>query len=108
GRTAQENEAFDYVKKLANYRKQHAVLHTGRLLQFIPENGVYVYVRYDQQTTVRVVMNSNKEEIVLDTKRCSEGIGDKKGAVYVITDKQLSDIRKLTVPAVTTLVLELR
>jgi len=108
GRTAQENEAFDYVKKLANYRKQHAVLHTGKLLQFIPENGIYVYFRYDQQTTVMVVMNSNNEEVVLDTGRFAEGIGDKRGAVNVVTDEQLPGIGKLTVPAVTTLVLELK
>src|SRR5690606_24430135 len=57
GRSDQENEAFEYVKKLANYRKQHDVLHTGKLLQFIPENGVYVYFRHNEQTTVMVVMN---------------------------------------------------
>ena len=108
GRSAAENSAFDYVKKLANYRKSHPVLHTGKMLQFIPENGVYVYFRYDGQTTVMVVMNSNAEEVTLDTGRFAEGIGDKKKAVDVITDEVLTDIRQLTVPATTTLVLELQ
>ncbi len=108
GRSDQENEAFEYVKKLANYRKQHDVLHTGKLLQFIPENGVYVYFRHNEQTTVMVVMNSNAEAITLDTGRFAEGIGGKTGAVNVVTDEVLTDIRTLTVPSITTLVLELK
>ncbi|MES2797431.1 MAG: alpha-amylase family glycosyl hydrolase, partial [Bacteroidota bacterium] len=36
GRTEKENEAFNFVKKLANYRKNTPALHSGMLLQFIP------------------------------------------------------------------------
>ncbi|GGG97345.1 glycosyl hydrolase [Parapedobacter pyrenivorans] len=108
GRSAAENEAFDYVKKLANYRKQHAVLHTGKLLQFIPENGVYVYFRYDEQATVMVIMNSNAEAVTLDTERFAEGLRGRRGAVNVVTDEVLTDIGRIAVPATTTMVLELR
>ena len=34
GRTEKENEAFDFVKKLANYRKNSNAITTGKLTQF--------------------------------------------------------------------------
>ena len=37
GRTARENEAFDFVKKLATYRRDHPALHSGKLMQYLPE-----------------------------------------------------------------------
>jgi len=33
GRTAVENEAFNYVRRLARYRRDNPVLQTGRLMQ---------------------------------------------------------------------------
>ncbi len=108
GRTAQENETFDYVKKLANYRKRQPALHTGKLLQFIPENGIYTYFRYDEQATVMIVMNSNPEPVTLHTDRFGEGINGKTKALNIITDEQVINIDQLSVPASTTLVLELQ
>ena len=49
GRTAAEQDVFAYVRTLANYRKTHPVLHTGKLMHFVPEDGVYTYFRYDEQ-----------------------------------------------------------
>ncbi len=62
-RTALENEAFDFFKTLANFRKQSPALTAGKLVQYIPKNGVYVYFRMaDQQKLLCVVNTSNKEE----------------------------------------------
>ena len=35
GRTAQENEAYDYVKALAQFRKKSSALKTGKLMQYL-------------------------------------------------------------------------
>jgi len=59
-RTAQENEAFDYVKTLAGFRKNAPAIQSGRLMQYVPKDGVYVYFRYDNNQTVMVVANSAK------------------------------------------------
>jgi len=59
GRNATEDMAFNYVKTLANFRKANSALQTGRLMQWLPIDGVYVYFRYDQSSTVMVVLNTS-------------------------------------------------
>src|SRR5690606_37187601 len=75
GRSEKENEAFTYVKTLANYRKQNPVLQDGKMLQFISEDGIYVYFRYNDQKRVMVIMNRKNEALKIDSKRYQEGIG---------------------------------
>jgi len=107
GRTAVENEAFDYVRTLANYRKRNAVLHTGKMLHYIPEDGVYVYFRHNEEKTVMVAMNSTEEPVVLRTERYAEGIKQHRGALDVATGERLDDISAVELPPMTTRVLEL-
>lgn len=108
GRTAQENEVFDYLRKLANYRKQNAVLQTGRMMQYVPENGVYVYFRYNESKTVMVIMNGSDKAKELSTKRFTERIGRFTKGLDITTDKEQSITDIIAVPAFTTLVLELK
>jgi glycosidase len=58
GRTARENEAFNYVSTLANYRKNSSALTTGKTTQFIPFRGLYTYFRYDNRQTIIVIANT--------------------------------------------------
>ena len=106
GRSEKENEAFNYVKTLANYRKNTTALQTGKMMQYIPENGVYVYFRYDAAKTVMVVYNSREKEQDVETARYAERINGAEKAKNVITNKTI-DLSKLTLPAKGTLVLEL-
>lgn len=59
GRTAAEQQAFDYVKTIAQYRRNSAALTTGKTMQFLPADGLYVYFRYDDQHTVMCVINTS-------------------------------------------------
>jgi glycosidase len=108
GRTDSENEAFNYVRTLANYRKNTSALQTGKMMQYIPENGIYVYFRYDAQKTVMMVYNSNDKDSTLKTDRFSERMTGFKGAVDVITKQTIGSIKTISVPGKTTLVLELK
>lgn len=108
GRTDMENEAFNYVRKLANYRKQSPALQTGKLMQFVPENGVYVYFRYDRDKTVMIVMNTHDQEISLSTSRFNERTNGFAKAVNVLTEATLNMADNFEVPAKTTWVLELK
>lgn len=74
GRTKQENEFFDFLKKFANYRKSSTALKTGKLMQYLPQDGLYVYFRFDAAQTVMVVINSNKDEKNVEVKRFAERI----------------------------------
>jgi glycosidase len=106
GRTEKENDAFNYVRKLANYRKNTTALQTGKMMQYIPEKGIYVYFRYDEKKTIMVVYNSNDKEQTTLTARYFERIKSAKRAKNVITNETV-DLSQLTIPGKSTLVLEL-
>jgi glycosidase len=108
GRNPRENEAFEFVKKLANYRKNTPTLHTGKFSQFIPQDGVYVYFRQDAAKTIMVVSNTNKTESAVTTTRFVERIGRAKSAQEVLTGQTITDLSTLKVPAMTAWVLELK
>ena len=108
GRSAKENEAFDLVKKLANYRKNTPSLYNGKFTQYLPQNGVYVYFRHDAAKTIMVVMNSNSAETMLETARLAERTKGFTGATNVLTEEKINSLGSLKIPAMTTLVLELK
>lgn len=109
GRTAKENEAFNFVKTLANFRKNSAALQNGKLMQFVPQDDVYVYFRYtaDVKGTVMVIVNNTEKEKNLSTERFVERTAGIKVARNVLTNENLA-FKEIKVPAKTTLVLELK
>lgn len=62
GRTEKDNQIWNLIHALANFRKTSSALTTGKLMQYIPVDGVYTYFRYDQKQTVMIVMNTAKTE----------------------------------------------
>lgn len=107
GRTAQENEAFNYIKTLANYRKNTTALQSGKTMQFVPVDGVYVYFRYDDAKTVMVVYNSNQEAKKLGLTHFNERIGGFTKAKEITNGMTLERLDELNVPQKTAYVFEL-
>ena len=107
GRTPRENEAFDFVKKLATYRRTHPALHSGRLMQYLPQDGLYVYFRYDATGTVLVATNATDKPAALPTARFAERMAGFSKARNVLTDEVLGNIATVQLPAKTAVVLEL-
>jgi len=62
GRTEKDNQIFNLIKALASYRKTSSALTTGKFMQYLPEDGVYTYFRYDNNQTIMTVMNTSKSE----------------------------------------------
>ena len=107
GRTQQQKEYHDFTKKLLNFRKDKEVLHTGKLLQYIPENNVYVYFRYNSQDRVMVVINNNPEAQTFDLKRFAEGLAGATSGRDVINDKEIQLQDKLEIEGKSSLVIDL-
>jgi glycosidase len=111
GRTPKENEAFNFVSKLAHYRKANPALQSGRLIQYVPEDGMYVYFRSAEGTNgnkdVMVVLNPEDKVKTLNTARFAAQMKNTNAMVNVISGEKLNTIKDITVPAKTTLVLEL-
>ncbi|MFX4813539.1 cyclomaltodextrinase C-terminal domain-containing protein, partial [Acinetobacter baumannii] len=62
GRNSREQEAFNYVKNLGNFRKSISAIHTGKLIQYFPKDGLYVYFRTDAKHTIMCVFNTGDKE----------------------------------------------
>jgi glycosidase len=107
GRNSNENEAFEYIKKLAHYRRNCKAITDGKLIQFVPENGVYVYFRYLDSQKIMVIMNTSNIAIVLESSRYKEMMKDYYTAKNVITDEKLENISLLKLKPKETLILEL-
>lgn len=108
GRTKTENEAFDFVKKLATYRKNTPALSTGKLMQYLPQDGVYVYFRYNDQKTIMILMNSNDSPKDISTARFSERMTGFSKAKNVVSDQLISSLETITLAAGSAYVLELQ
>ncbi len=107
GRTQAENELYNYISKLANYRKNNDVLQSGKLMQYVPQDGVYVYFRYNANKTVMIVMNTNDKEWTVNTDRFQQRMDGYTSAKNIALDIVISNIKNIKVPSFTTLVLEL-
>lgn len=60
GRTQTDQEIFQHLATLANFRKSSSALTTGKMMQYLPDDGLYVYFRYDNEQTIMVAMNTAK------------------------------------------------
>lgn len=72
GRTAKENSIFNYIKRFANFRQSSSAIKTGKLTQYVPEDGVYVYFRHDAKQTIMCVMNTNNNAATIKMDRFEE------------------------------------
>jgi glycosidase len=72
GRTAKEEDIWKYISTLANFRKNSSAITTGKMMQFAPAKGEYVFFRYDSKQTIMTVLNTAKEKLTIDIKKYSE------------------------------------
>ena len=69
GRTAAENEVHNFVKQLANFRLTSSAIKFGKLMQYIPQNGVYTYFRYNEEQSIICIMNCSEEDKMINVKK---------------------------------------
>ncbi len=77
-------------------------------MQYVPEDWVYTYFRYDDKQSVMVVMNTSKEQKTISLDRFTERTSGFRNAVSVTDGSSRSLTGSWTVPATTILVLELK
>ncbi len=108
GRTNNENDMYNYLHKLLEWRKKQDVIHTGKFLHFIPRDGIYTYFRYNEKEAVMVIMNNNEETKTIETGRYDEVLKKYKSGTDIITGTPVEDLAKLIVPGKTAMIVELK
>jgi len=81
-RTPEQEAYYQFTKRLFSWRSSQKVIHEGELLQYVPQNNVYVYFRYirpekaasqDPEVIMVILNNSSKEEEIA-WSRYAEGL----------------------------------
>lgn len=108
GRTEQQNEVHGFMKKLLNWRKNNPVIHTGKLMHYVPEDECYVYFRYNGREKVMVVVNNaDRDDKTLRLDRFAEMLDGVDRGTDVISGRKVELVDRLTIPAKTSMILEL-
>ncbi|MFH0843388.1 MAG: glycoside hydrolase family 13 protein [Bacteroidota bacterium] len=106
--TADEKEAFDFTRKLLFWRKEKEVVHSGKLKQFIPENNLYVYARYNAEESVLIILNNNeKESRTITRERYGEVMEGYLKAFDVVSGATIDDLSSFKIAPKSAMILEL-
>nr|WP_306305855.1 cyclomaltodextrinase C-terminal domain-containing protein [Marinilabilia salmonicolor] len=107
GRTDEQNEIFDYLTKILNYRKTSEAIQHGKTLHFVPENNVYVYFRYlDDQAVMVLLNNSNDENRTVNGERFDEILSKYSNGKDIMTGEAVT-FENFEVPSKSARIIEL-
>ena len=108
GRTPEQNDAFNYLRTLLNWRKGNKTVQFGKLTHYIVENGVYVYFRSYKGHKVMVMLNNNNSKpVTINMDRFSDDLKGYSKGKSVMTGKIMELQKTMTLPAKSPLILEL-
>jgi glycosidase len=108
GLTKDELEVQSLVKKLGIFRKSSPALKKGKLMHYIPVDGLYVYFRYDKNQTIMCVMNTDAKGREVDFTNYAERTAGFSKARNVLSDETANTAASLTIPAMRMFILELQ
>lgn len=72
GRNQTQQELFDYISTIAQWRKGSQAIAQGDFKHYVPEDEVYVYFRRFKNELVMVLVNSSDQVKQVDASRFSE------------------------------------
>lgn len=106
GLTAEEKDMQDYIAKLAHFRKQSTAITKGKMLQFVPKDGLYVYFRYDNNQVLMCVMNTSAKDMNVQFSDYAEMTKNFQKGTDIISNEQIGTA--FSIPAMTMKVIELK
>jgi glycosidase len=107
GRTKEENDAFEFLRLLLNWRKSQTVIHEGKLTHYIPEDNVYVYFRHIAEKRVMVILNGNSTNKEVRFDRFSEDLVNSHQFKDVFTGNTERDLKTVQIPAQSAMIFEI-
>jgi len=102
-----QKDAYSYTKTLLNWRKGKEVIHNGKLKHFVPDNGLYVYFRYNHSESVMVVINTGSDTRTVAGERFREALGRHVRGRDILSGREISDIHTFEVSPETAMIIEL-
>ena len=101
GRTEIQNEAFDFIQTLLNYRKKNEWLATSRLTQFVPNDNTYAYARKsaDGKKALLCVYNLNGNTFDFPMESLKEITLNLNTGKNILTGEAVSWKKTLSIPS---------
>ena len=106
GRTDMQREAWNFISRLANWRRGNEVISKGSLKHFMPENGVYVYQRSYKGKRVVVMMNGTDSENVIDGTIYREIMPEGTTLTDILSGEKITIAREMRLPSRALYILE--
>jgi glycosidase len=108
GRTPLQNEAWNYMRGLLQWRRANPAVTAGKLIHYTPDqSGVYVYARKKDDHVVLVMLNGTSTDRTLKMDRFSEVTGLYKHGKDVLSGITLDISAQVKIPSRGVYVLEL-
>lgn len=107
GLEPEQLDAFNFTRRLLNWRKNNKAVQSGEFTQYIPENGVYVYFRHTDDEAVMVLLNNTEEESKVDLSRFAENLKGYTAGRSVLSRTMFEKLDYITVPAKSPMIVEL-
>ena len=98
GRTDMQNEAWDYLSRLLQWRRGEAndVIAKGTLKHFMPQNGIYAYERRLGDKQVVVLLNGQSEPNTVTMERTAEILPYGKTMRDLVSGKDVTITEEMT------------
>ncbi len=107
GRTAEQEQGYNFLTTLLHYRDKNPVLQTGALKQFAPLDGVYAYFRYNSDKTIMVVFNNNPtEEKQLKMDKFTECLLGRSRGRNIISGEEINLVDSLLLPPKSVMIID--
>ncbi len=107
GRTAVQNEAWNFMQTLLKWRKGNEVIAKGKMKHFMVNQSVYVYERSLDGKQVVVMLNGSRQTVDLPLDRYQEILKGKTTAQDILTNRVVPFGQTIKIEPKGILVLEL-
>lgn len=108
GLSEAQKDMQNWLKRLLNWRKTKGAIHSGKLMHFSPQDGVYVYFRYDENSKIMVILNKNEEDYNLELDRFEEILDTKRLGQEVMTGQTIQLVGSIPLNPKSPMIIELR
>jgi len=109
GRTKLENDAYNYVNTILNWRKTAKEIHEGKLKHYQPLKNIYVYFRYTETESTMIIINNNNVKVdEFSLERFKESLSGYSKGKDIITNTHFSSLKKVNLKENSALIIKLQ
>ncbi|SNR83314.1 glycoside hydrolase family 13 protein [Lutibacter flavus] len=109
GRTKLENDAYNYVNTILNWRKNAKEIHEGKLKHYQPLKNIYVYFRYTKTESTMIIINNNNFKVdEFSLERFNESLRGYSKGKDIITNTHFSSLKKVNLKENSALIIKLQ